>query len=256
MSDDEHDSETAESAPPLEPGTLYVVATPIGNMEDVTLRALHVLSAVDVLACEDTRVTRKILDRHGIERPQRIIAYHEHNEEASAAGIVKLLEEGRTVALCSDGGMPGVSDPGYRVVRAAIEAGLAVDVMPGATAVETALVLSGLPTSSYTFKGFPPRKSGARRNFLQPDAQLPHTLIVFESPFRVAAFLEDALAELGDREAAVCSELTKRFQRVRRGYLSDLVQEFQGKKLKGEFSIVIAGNHPKFVRGTSKCHDK
>lgn len=244
-----HGLDAAEDGSGVEGGTLYVIATPIGNLEDVSHRAVRILGGVDALACEDTRVTRKLLDRYEIAKPGQMFAYHEHNEAAAAGGIVKLLEEGKSVAVCSDGGMPGVSDPGYRVVRACAEAGIPVEVVPGPSAVDTALVLSGLPTSSYVFLGFPPRKSGARQNFLAAEGERAHTLVLFESPYRVAKLLADALEALGDREAAVCSELTKKFQRVRRGYLSDLAQELGGdKKLKGEFTVVIAGNHPRFTR--------
>jgi 16S rRNA (cytidine1402-2'-O)-methyltransferase len=235
----------------VQPGTLYVVGTPIGNLEDMTYRAVRVLGAVDALACEDTRTTRKILDRYGIPKPPQMFAYHEHNEEPAARGILKLLVEGRSVALCSDGGMPGISDPGYRVIRVCAEAGYPVDVLPGASAVHTGLLLSALPTSSYVFKGFPPRKSGARRRFLEESLDSPHTLVLFESPFRIGALLADAHAVLGEREAAVCLELTKKFQRVSRGHLGELVKEYKDTKPRGEITVVIAGNHPRFTLSTS-----
>lgn len=232
-------------------GRLILVATPIGNLEDVTYRAVRALGEVDVLACEDTRQTRKLLDRYDIPRPPKILSYHEHNEERAGATLLELLREDKTVALCSDGGMPAISDPGYRVVTAAIEDGHDVEALPGASAVQTALVLSGLPTSSYTFKGFAPRKSGARRRFLEEEAERPHTLVVFESPHRVGKLLQDALAALGDRYAAVCLELTKKFERVERGYLSDLAARFGDVRTRGEITVVIAGNHPKFIRTDS-----
>ena len=230
--------------------TLWLVATPIGNMEDITHRAVRVLREADVLACEDTRQTSKILQRYEIQREGKLLAYHEHNEERAGNTLLAQLAQGRNVALCTDGGMPGISDPGYRLVASAIDAGHTTEVIPGPSAVQTALVVSGLPTSSYTFKGFPPRKSGARVRFLAEDADRPHTLVVFESPFRIGALLMDAVTALGDRRAAVCIELTKKFERVHRGYLSDLARDFEALSTKGEITVVIAGNHPKFVRST------
>lgn len=229
-------------------GRLILVATPIGNMEDMTYRAVRVLGEADVLACEDTRQTRKLLSRYEIERPEKLMSYHEHNEARAGETLLGYLREGKTVAVCSDGGMPGISDPGYRLVASAVDEGHAIEALPGASAVQTALVVSGLPTSSYTFKGFPPRKSGARQRFLEDDGDRPHTLVLFESPYRVGKLLEDGLAVLGDRRAAVCLELTKKFERVSRGYLADLATEFSGKPPRGEATVVIAGNHPKFLR--------
>lgn len=228
--------------------TLWLVATPIGNLEDITHRAVRVLREADIVACEDTRQTVKILQRYEIQREGRLIAYHEHNEERAGAGLLAQMAEGRSVALCSDGGMPAISDPGYRLIASAVEAGHTVESIPGASAVQSALVISGLPTSSYTFKGFPPRKSGARVRFLQEDGDRAHTLVLFESPFRIGALLADAFTALGDRRAAVCIELTKKFERVHRGYLADLAAEFADVEVKGEITVVIAGNHPKFAR--------
>ena len=229
-------------------GTLILIATPIGNLEDITHRALRVLAEVDALACEDTRTTRKIFERYEIRSPRIIFSYHEHNEERAGKRIMGLLDDGRTVALTSDGGYPGISDPGYRIINSALSAGHDVEVLPGASAPPVALLLSGLPTSSYTFKGFPPRKSGARKRFLQAEADLPHTLILFESPHRIAALLKDAHSVLGDRRAAICIEISKRFERVHRGYLSELASQFEDSKPKGEVTVVIAGNHPKLRR--------
>ncbi len=217
-------------------------------MEDITLRALRILGEVDVLACEDTRKTKRLLTRHEIAYPSRIISYHEHNERDAAPGILKLLQQGLDVGLCSNAGYPGVSDPGYRVLRSALDNDIGVDVVPGPGAVHTALVLSGLPTSSYTFRGFLPRKTGARKNALAKERESEHTMILFESPHRCSALLEDALEALGDRKAAVCAELTKKFQRVHRGWLSDLTQQSKEMKMKGEFTVVIAGNNKKFIR--------
>jgi 16S rRNA (cytidine1402-2'-O)-methyltransferase len=228
---------------------LTIIATPIGNLEDITLRALRVLGEVDALACEDTRRTRRLLEHHGIQRPARIFSYHEHNESRVAARIVSLLQEGLRVGLCSNAGYPGISDPGYPAVAAAVEAGFEIEVLPGASAVPLALLASGLPTSSYTFRGFPPRKSGRCRAFLEQDAALPHTQIFYESPYRLGKFLEAAHEVLGDRRAAVCLELTKRFERIHRGWLSELAARFTGgKPERGEATVVIAGSHPKFRR--------
>jgi 16S rRNA (cytidine1402-2'-O)-methyltransferase len=229
-------------------GTLFVIATPIGNLEDVTFRAARVLGEVDALACEDTRRTPRILARHGIARPPMVFSYHEHNENQSARRLLALLEDGRNVALCTNAGMPAISDPGYRAIAGALEAGFRVEVIPGPGAVETALVASGLPAASYTFLGFLPRKSGARKRTLEGERRARHTLVLFESPQRVGKLLADAHEVLGDREAAVCIELTKKFEEVDRGYLADLSERYADAKVKGEITVVIAGSNPKFMR--------
>ena len=228
--------------------TLYVIATPIGNLEDISARALRLLEEVDQIACEDTRVTRVLLQRYSIQPKTRPIAYHEHNEEAGGRKIVERLDAGEDVALCSDAGCPGISDPGYRIISAVLETDHTLVVIPGAGAVETALVSSGLPTSSYTFKGFPPRKSGQRQRFIALDQDLPHTLVFFESPHRIGVFLKDLYQVLGNRRAVVCLELTKKFERFHRGWLKDLAGEFEGKKERGEITVVVAGNNPKLCR--------
>ena len=235
--------------------TLYLIATPIGNLEDISYRAVRIMTEVSALACEDTRLTRRIFDRYDLPKPRTILAYHEHNEEKAGQRILGLLNDGVDVALCTDGGYPGISDPGYRIVRDAIEADHRIEVIPGASAVPIALLLSGLPTSSYTFKGFPPRKSGQRKRFLEADAELPHSLVCFESPYRVGKFLNDALEVLGNRQAAVCIELTKKFERICRGHLEDLAQQFADAKIKGEVTIVIAGNNPKFSKDLEELPD-
>ena len=224
---------------------LYIVATPVGNLEDVSLRALRILGSVPVLACEDTRHTGLLLQHHGVPRPAVVFSYHEHNEDRAAERIVRCLDQGQDVAVCSNAGYPGISDPGYTAVRQAVAGGHEVQVIPGASAVPLALLVSGLPCSSYTFKGFPPRKSGRRRAFLEQEATLPHTLVIYESPFRLGRLLAEARSVLGDRRAAVCLELTKQFERVHRGWLSDLAEQFAGTRVKGEAVVVIAGNHPK-----------
>jgi 16S rRNA (cytidine1402-2'-O)-methyltransferase len=226
----------------LEGGVLYVVATPIGNMEDVTIRALAVLRDCDALAAEDTRRTRQLLTRHEIPRPRTLLSLHEHNEEHSAQRVVGLLEGGARVALCSDAGTPLVSDPGYRTLRLVVESGFAVQAIPGPSAALAALAISALPPSSFTFKGFPPRKPGPRKRFFEVDAEAPHTLVLFESPHRIARMLGDALEVLGDREACVCVDMTKKFEATHRGTLSTLAEEFEGETVRGEITVVIAGN--------------
>lgn len=232
-----------------EAATLFIVATPIGNLADVSHRALEVLRAVDALACEDTRVTRILLARYGIPRPGRLLSYHEHNEDRAVRRILEMLDGGMRVGVCTNAGYPGISDPGFRIVAAAIQRGHRVEVIPGASAIEPALLSSGLPTATFTFKGFPPRKSGARTRFIAAERELPHTLIFYESPRRVSALLADALAALGDRRAAICIELTKKFEEVHRGWLTELAVNFAGRVIRGEVTVVIAGNHPKFSRG-------
>lgn len=219
---------------------LYLVATPIGNLNDITLRALSTLREVDIIASEDTRKTGLLLKHFDISKPQ--IAFHEHNEERAGQHLEDLLKQGKSVALVSNAGTPGISDPGYTLVRRAINAHIDVTMIPGPTALIMALVLSGMPVHSFTFRGFPPRKSGPRRRFIEVDKEAPHTLIFYESPYRLEAFLQDALAVLGNREAAIANDLTKMFELVQRGTISSLLQWVtQQSKLKGEFVVVIAG---------------
>ena len=226
---------------------LHVIATPIGNLGDLSPRALEALKAATLIACEDTRRTWQLLSHFGVPRPE-MISYRQGNEERLVGRIVSEVQAGREVALCSDGGYPGISDPGYRLIRACAQANTPYEVIPGASAVNVALLLSGLSTSSFTFRGFPPRGPGALRNWFAEDRDRPHTLVCYESPYRVAATLEAAHDALGDREAAVCVELTKLHERVSRGYLSDLAREFRGVEVKGEVTLVIAGANPKFAR--------
>jgi 16S rRNA (cytidine1402-2'-O)-methyltransferase len=228
---------------------LVVIATPIGNLEDMTHRAVRVLGELDALGCEDTRRTRILFEHYGITSPRTIFSYREANEGQAEARAVGMLKEGLTVGICSDAGYPGDSDAGYRLISRAVEEGFDVEVIPGAGAVEPALLSSGLPTSSFTFKGFPPRKPGPRRRFLDQEKDLPHTLVFYESPFRVIALLRDALEAYGDRRAAVCIELTKKFERIHRGTLSELAALIGDGPIKGEVTVVIAGNNPKFLGG-------
>jgi 16S rRNA (cytidine1402-2'-O)-methyltransferase len=226
---------------------LHVVATPIGNLGDLSPRALEALKSSALIACEDTRRTWALLTHFGIPRPE-MVSYRQGNEERLTERIIAAVESGTEVSLCSDGGYPGVSDPGYRLIRACAQRGVAYEIVPGPSAVTVALLMSGLSTSSFTFRGFPPRGPGALRNWFAEDRDKEHTLICYESPFRVHATLEAAFDALGDREAAVCIELTKLHERVSRGYLSDLAAEFKDVKVKGEVAIVIAGCNPKFSR--------
>jgi len=227
---------------------LSLVATPIGNLSDMTPRALDALREADVIACEDTRRTWALLSHFGIPRPAELVSYRQGNEERVGARLLDAVRAGRRVALCSDGGCPGISDPGFRLAQAAAEAGLPMTVLPGASAVTTALMLSGLPTSSFTFKGFPPRKPGALARFYAEEAASAHTLVVFEAPYRLATTLAAAEAALGDRRAALCLELTKLHESVRRGWLSELRADCEARPVKGEAVLVIAGLHPKYAR--------
>ncbi len=224
---------------------LYLVATPIGNLKDITLRALETLREVDFVASEDTRKTGLLLKHFEIQKPQ--ISFHEHNEDRAGERIIGLLHEGKSIAVVTDAGTPGIADPGFTLVRRALEEGLPFTMIPGATGAIMALVLSGLPLHSFTFRGFPPRKSGQRRRFFEVDSRSPHTLVFYESPYRLPAFLEDALAVYGDREACIANDLTKMFEKLERGTLSELLQKAQKEKAKGEYIIVIKGQDKKRV---------
>ena len=226
---------------------LHVVATPIGNLGDLSPRALEAFRAASLIACEDTRRTWQLLTHFGVPRPE-MLSYRQGNEERAGEAVVAAVRAGREVVLCSDGGYPAISDPGYRLMRKFAQEGIPYEVIPGASAVNIALLMSGLSTSSFAFRGFPPRGPGALRNWFAEEKDSEHTQILFESPFRVGATLQAAFDALGDREAAVCIELTKLHERVSRGYLSDLVKEYAGVKVKGEVAIVIAGCNPKFTR--------
>jgi 16S rRNA (cytidine1402-2'-O)-methyltransferase len=231
-----NDAEIA--APALEPG-LYVTATPIGNLGDVTLRALETLAGADLIACEDTRVTSRLTKRYGIETP--LLAYHEHNAAKQRPRLLAELGEGRAIALVSDAGTPLVSDPGYRLVTEAIAAGHKIVPIPGASAMLASLVGSGLPSNAFLFAGFLPPKSAARKTRLAELAAVPATLIFYEAPQRTAAALADMAAVLGsERPAAVGRELTKMFEAFRRGTLAALAAEFAGDATpKGEITIVV-----------------
>jgi 16S rRNA (cytidine1402-2'-O)-methyltransferase len=218
---------------------LYLIATPIGNLNDITLRALDTLRQVDVIASEDTRKTGLLLKHFSISKPQ--IAFHEHNEQRAGERIAALLEEGKSIAVVTNAGTPGISDPGFTLVRRAINAHVDITMIPGPTAFVMALVLSGLPVHGFTFRGFAPRKSVGRCKFMAIDKESPHTLIFYESPYRLEGFLSDALETFGDREAAIANDLTKMFEQVQRGTLSSLLEAVSQSKPRGEYIIVIAG---------------
>ena len=216
---------------------LVLVSTPIGNLGDISQRALAALEAADVVVSEDTRKTGFLLSHFEIKKPQ--LSFREDNETRALPKIMEILRSGKNIALVTDAGTPSISDPGFILVRSALAEGLEVTAVPGPTALVMALVLSGLPVHSFTFRGFPPRKSGPRKRWLEIDKESPHTLIFYESPYRLVAFLQDALEVYGDRRAVVANDLTKKFETLFRGQLSELILELQKVELKGEFSVVI-----------------
>lgn len=226
---------------PLPPG-IYLVGTPIGNLEDITLRALRVLAQAEVLACEDTRVTRKLFQRHGLPTPKTLLACNDHNERVVAKRLADMAAAGRVVAFCSDAGMPGISDPGFNILREAEARGVMVEVIPGPSAVATAVALSGIAAASFTFLGFPPRRDGRVGQLFACHGGLRPAIVLYESPRRLARLMALAVEHIGpDRQAAVCLELTKKFQRVERGSLAELAERFAGRETRGEAVVVIAG---------------
>jgi 16S rRNA (cytidine1402-2'-O)-methyltransferase len=219
------------------PGTLYLVATPIGNLQDISLRALEVLKSVDIIACEDTRHTGKLLSYHGIKK--KLVSYHEHNETQRAEELGKLFLDGKSIAVVSDAGTPAICDPSFRIVRKAHELDVQVIPVPGAVAFVNAVIASGLPTDSVFFGGFLPSKKGERRKRLEEVRDVPATLVFYETPHRLVKSLEDCAGVLGDREAAVARELTKLHEEIVRGSLAELVIRFTEKPPKGEIVLVI-----------------
>lgn len=220
-------------------GILYLVGTPIGNLDDISMRALSILREVDVIACEDTRQTRKLLTHFGIEK--RTVSYHEHNKAASGVGLLQWLQEGKQIALVSDAGLPAISDPGADLVREAVAAQFPVIPVPGANAALTALIASGLPTDRFVFHGFLPRDKKARQQELERLKRYPETLLFYESPHRIVKTLEAMYEVLGDRRAVLARELTKRFEEFSRGTLSELLTWLQQGEQRGEYCIVVAG---------------
>ena len=223
-----------------EAGTLYIVSTPIGNLADITLRALHILGSVDVIAAEDTRHTRKLLTHHGIARP--LLSYHDHNEVTQAPRLLALLQEGKSVALVTDAGTPGIADPAYYLLQALLPHAIPIVPIPGPTAALAALAVSGLPTERFVFEGFLPVKSGRRRQRLETLAGEPRTIVLYESPHRLLRLLQELVTHLGpERRLVVARELTKRFEEVTRGTTATLLETFQRRPIRGEFTLVIAG---------------
>ncbi|HWF88023.1 MAG TPA: 16S rRNA (cytidine(1402)-2'-O)-methyltransferase [Pyrinomonadaceae bacterium] len=224
------------------PGTLYLVATPIGNLADITHRALQVLNDVDLIACEDTRHTHKLLSHYGITT--KTISYHEHNEQQRATDLIERLKQGTNIAVVSDAGTPSISDPGFRLVRAAIENEITIVRVPGPSALITALIAAGLQTDEFFFAGFLPSRTNARRARLSELQSVPGTLIFYEAPHRLAETLKDAYEILGEREAVIARELTKLHEEIRRGRLSALTADYADRKqdLRGEIVVLIDRN--------------
>lgn len=221
-------------------GTLYVVATPLGNLEDITFRAVRILKEATVIACEDTRRTVKLLNRYEIRTP--MVVFHDYNKARAGAGILRRLREGESVALVSDAGTPAISDPGYELVRDAVAEGIPVEVIPGPSALVAALVISGLPTDHFTFEGFLPNRSARRRKALAALSRETRTMIFYESPQRLGAFLADAVEEFGERRACIVRELTKVHEEILRGMLPELAGEIGGREsVLGEITVVVAG---------------
>jgi 16S rRNA (cytidine1402-2'-O)-methyltransferase len=225
----------------MTPGTLYLVATPIGHLADITHRALQVLNDVDLIACEDTRHTHKLLNHYGITT--KTISYHEHNEQQRATELIDRLKQGTNIALVSDAGTPSISDPGFRLVRAAIENDIPIVPIPGPSALITALIAAGLPTDEFFFAGFLPARANARRTRLSEVQSVPGTLIFYEAPHRLAETLKDAYEILGEREAVVARELTKLHEEIRRGRLSELTADYADRTdIRGEIVLLIDRN--------------
>jgi 16S rRNA (cytidine1402-2'-O)-methyltransferase len=222
----------------IQKGALYVVSTPIGNLDDITLRAVHILRSVDLIAAEDTRTTRVLLDHLGIRKP--LISYFSYNEHRRAGELIASLREGSTVAVVTDAGTPGISDPAYVVIGEAVEAGISVIPSPGASALLAALIISGLPTDRFVFEGFLPVKKGRKTRF-ETLAEEPRTIIIYESPHRIEKTLKEVLQFMGDRQVAVVREVTKKFEEVRRGPVSMVSDALRGRPPRGEYVLVIAG---------------
>lgn len=219
---------------------LFVVATPIGNLEDITFRAARVLAEADLIAAEDTRKTRILLTRYNINTP--MTSYHKFNIKAKTDYLVSRLKEGKNIALVSDAGMPGISDPGYELIRGAVEKGIRIEPIPGPSAAITALAVSGLPTDRFIFEGFLPKKPGKKRKFLESLKSEARTTIIYESPYRLVKTLEEIKQILADREIAVCRELTKKFEEIVRGKAGEVLERFKQKGPKGEVVVVIGGS--------------
>ena len=229
----------------IKTGTLYIVSTPIGNLEDITLRALKVLGDVRIIAAEDTRHTQKLLHHYDIHTPRT--SYHDHNKEEKSEILIAKLKEGNDIALVSDAGTPGISDPGYYLINRAIDENIKITPIPGPTASIAALSISGLPTDAFVFEGFLPAKKGARQKRLKELASERRTIIMFDTPRRVSSSLEDISAILGDRRVVLTRELTKMFEEVIRDKVSGVIDKIKGKSLKGEITIIIEGAHEEII---------
>ncbi len=231
----------------IKSGSLYIVSTPIGNLEDITLRAIRILGEVDVIAAEDTRRTGILLKHLSIQT--RMESYHDHNKTKKTPMLIKWLQRGKSIAIVSDAGTPGISDPAYTLVKEAAHASISIIPIPGPTAAITGLSISGLPTDRFVFEGFLPPKKG-RKNRLAKLAEEPRTIILYEAPHRLLRTFSDLLETLGDRTIAVCRELTKKFEEVLRGPLTELINCFEHRKIQGEFVLIIQG----FTKKNVKIH--
>jgi len=218
---------------------LYLVSTPIGNLGDMSARAIEVLGQVDLIASEDTRKTGRLLQRFAIDTPQ--VPFHEHNEQAMVEQLISQLRRGRSIAVVTDAGTPGIADPGYSIVRRALDEDIEITMVPGPAAFVMAIVLSGLPVHSFCFRGFTPHKRSARRRYFEADVGIPYTLIYYESPHRLLKSLNDALEVFGDRRAALANDLTKLYELMLRGRLSELIEAVEQRPIQGEWVLVIAG---------------
>jgi 16S rRNA (cytidine1402-2'-O)-methyltransferase len=235
------DKSTDNNREILLPG-LYIVSTPIGNLKDITLRALDTLKNVDLIACEDTRHTGLLLNHYNIKN--KLISFHEYNKRVQTTEIINMLKQGNSVALVSDAGTPGISDPGYYLIREAIKENLAVIPIPGPSALLAALVISGLPSDRFAFEGFLQKREGRKHKKLENLKTEPRTMIFYDSPFRILKSLKDMLEIMGDRNIVLVRELTKKFETVMRGKTSEIIKELENKKPKGEFVLMVEGYEP------------
>lgn len=231
-------------------GKLYLVPTPIGNLKDITLRALEVIEQADLIAAEDTRQTLKLLNHYDIKKP--LISYHQHNEQGKSMEIIDKLKEGLSIALVTDAGTPGISDPGAVIVKKCIEEGLKFEVLPGATAITTALVYSGLDTTGFIFKGFIPRGSKERKEFLEGLCNERDTLVFYEAPHRLRSTLQYLLDSLGNREIAICRELTKRYEEIIRLSIAEAIEHYNKVEPRGEYVLVVAGKSLEKIEAEQK----
>ncbi|MBL7130314.1 MAG: 16S rRNA (cytidine(1402)-2'-O)-methyltransferase [Candidatus Omnitrophica bacterium] len=216
---------------------LYIVATPIGNLADITLRALDVLRSVDLIACEDTRQTKKLLSRYQIKKP--LTSYYEHNKLSKGDYLIRLLKEGKTIALVSDSGTPGISDPGFHIVKLALENSIRVSPIPGACALTTALSVSGIPANRFIFEGFLPIKAGPRKKKLLELSRHKKTIVLYESPYRFLRLLDEIKEVFGEIELTIAREVTKKFEEIKKGKIDFIIEYYNNKKIKGEFVLIL-----------------